>query len=137
METERREALRVLIVDDSPEIRLMFELALSREAKCDLVGEAEDGEQALEKVELLRPDVVVMDLQMPVMDGIDATREIKSRWPRVEVVGFTSSGRRDVHDKMVEAGAADSFDKGQIKSVLEFIRVRAAARGRVTQPTAG
>ena len=126
---ERRTTLRVLVVDDTPEIRFLLEVSLSREAKCRLVGEAEDGRQALEKIELLRPDLVVMDLQMPVMDGITATREILARWPHLEIVGFTSTRRPGEPDALREAGAVDGFEKTDIKSLMDFIRGRASKRG--------
>lgn len=125
---ERRKTLRVLIVDDLPEIRFLLEIGLSREAKCRLVGQAEDGEQAIEKIEFLQPDVVIMDMEMPVMDGPTATRVIKERWPDVDVVGYTSAGRPEGHDVMIEAGATGSFDKGDMHGLLEFIRERASER---------
>lgn len=130
---ERRATLRVLIVDDLPEVRYLLEVGLSREAKVRLIGQADNGFQALEKVELLRPDLVVMDLQMPVMDGVEATRAIKERWPLVEVVGFTSSSL-DGHGAMCGAGASESFNKGDLKQLLEFIRSRAASRSSIPSP---
>lgn len=124
---ERRRTLRVLIVDDLPEVRYLLEISLSREANVRLVGQAEDGRQAVEKIELLRPDLVVMDMQMPVMDGAEATRLITERWPGVEVVGYTSSAL-EAHDAMCAAGAVESFDKGDLKELLAFIRGRVASR---------
>ena len=125
---ERRDSLRVLIVDDMPEIRFLLEVALSREPAVRLVGQAEDGRQAVEKVEFLHPDLVVMDRQMPNMDGEEATRHITSTWPQVEVVAFTSSGPAEGHDAMREAGASESFDKTNMKALLQLIRDRAASR---------
>ena len=125
---ERRKTLRVLIVDDLPEIRFLLEIGLSREAKCRLVGQAEDGVQAIEKIEFLQPDVVVMDMEMPVMDGPTATRVIKEQWPDVHVVGYTSATRPDGHEVMIAAGATESFDKGDMHGLLEFIRERASGR---------
>lgn len=126
---ERRATLRVLVVDDLPEIRYLLEVALSREAKVRLVGQAENGQQALEKIELLRPDLVVMDLQMPVVDGVEATRGIREQWPDVEVVGFTSSANVEGGDAMRAAGATASFEKNEMKELLELIRDRAGSRG--------
>jgi chemotaxis response regulator CheB len=125
---ERRSSLRVLVVDDSPEIRHLLEVALSRIPACHLVGEAEDGRQAIEKVELLRPDLVIMDMKMPVMDGPTTAREITSCWPAVTIVGFTSAGYPEGHRQMTAAGAAQSFDKSDLRRVLDFVRERAAER---------
>ncbi|MDP9068013.1 MAG: response regulator [Actinomycetota bacterium] len=126
---ERRGTLRVLIVDDMPEIRFLFEVALSREPKIRLVGQAGNGREAVEKTEFLRPDLVVVDRQMPVMDGVEATRAIKERWPQVEVVAFTSSGHLQGHHEMRDAGATAAFDKSDLKPLLNLIRERAEARG--------
>lgn len=127
---ERRATLRVLIVDDIAEIRFLLEVGLSREAAVRLVGQAENGRQALEKVDLLRPDLVVMDMQMPEMDGVAATAEIAKRSPTIDIVGFTSAGESDRHDALLRAGAVASFDKTQMKQLLQFIRERAAVRAR-------
>ncbi|HIZ98962.1 MAG TPA: response regulator transcription factor [Candidatus Janibacter merdipullorum] len=73
------DTLRVLLVDDQPIIRSGFAMMLSVEADLEVVGEASTGREALEMAEEHRPDVIVMDVQMPVMDGIAATREIVER----------------------------------------------------------
>lgn len=125
---ERRKTLRVLIVDDLAEIRFLLEIGLSREGKCRLVGQAEDGSQAIEKIEFLQPDVVIMDMEMPVMDGPTATTIIKERWPHVHVLGYTSSARPEGHDVMMAAGASESYDKGDLHGLLQFIRKEASNR---------
>lgn len=125
---ERRALLRVMVVDDLPEMRFLLEIALSREPKVALVGEGDDGQQAVEKIELLRPELVVMDLQMPRLNGIEATKRIKELWPQVDVVAFTSSGPDDGRAQMAAAGAVASFDKHQLKELLDFIRERASRR---------
>lgn len=73
------DVLRVLLVDDQPIIRSGFAMMLSVEEDLEVVGEAADGREAVEMAEARRPDVIVMDVQMPVMDGIAATREVVER----------------------------------------------------------
>ena len=69
-----------------------------------VVGEAADGVEALERMEELEPQLVIMDVRMPQMDGIEATKQIKERWPETAVVGFSAFG--DKRDEMLEAGAS-------------------------------
>ena len=80
----------MLLVDDHGVVRQGVKLYLEHDASVEVVGEAANGREALERVEELAPHVVVMDLVMPVMDGVEATREIKRRFPDVEVVALTS-----------------------------------------------
>ncbi|MCL7452005.1 MAG: response regulator transcription factor [Anaerolineae bacterium] len=84
---ERR--TRVLIADDHAFSRRALRILLSTWPGMELVGEAQDGCEALELVEVLQPEVVLMDLQMPVCDGLEATRCIKHRWPQVRVIALT------------------------------------------------
>ncbi|HEX6110237.1 MAG TPA: response regulator transcription factor, partial [Ktedonobacteraceae bacterium] len=83
-------AIRVLIVDDHSVVREGLRMFLVRDPDLEVVGEALDGADALEQTRHLRPDVVVMDLLMPVMDGIAATRAIRREMPETEVLALTS-----------------------------------------------
>jgi two-component system, NarL family, response regulator LiaR len=83
-------AIRVLITDDHGVVRQGLRMFLSLDPDIEVVGEAENGREALAMARELRPDVVLMDLRMPVMDGVEATQAIRSELPEVEVVALTS-----------------------------------------------
>lgn len=83
-------AIRILIVDDHSVVRQGLRMFLSLDPELEVVGEAANGAEALEQVEKLMPDVVLMDLMMPVMDGITAIQLLRARWKDVEVVALTS-----------------------------------------------
>ncbi len=81
--------IRVLIADDHPRSRRGLRVLLRTWPRVDVLGEAEDGLEAVRLVEECRPDVVLMDVQMPELDGIEAARHIKARWPEVKVIVLT------------------------------------------------
>ena len=129
--------IRVLITDDHGVVRQGLRMFLSLDEGLELVGEARDGEEALRLARELRPDVVLMDLVMPVMDGIEATRSIKAGLPDVEVVALTSVLEDASVAGAVKAGAVGYLlkdtDAGELKRAI-----RAAAEGRVyLAPEAG
>lgn len=97
--------IRVLLADDHRVVRRGLRGFFELLDDIEVVGEAEDGRQAVELVEALGPDVVLMDLLMPVMDGIVATAEIKARFPETEVVALTSFIEEDRVTAALEAGA--------------------------------
>ncbi|MGC1404364.1 MAG: response regulator transcription factor [Thermodesulfobacteriota bacterium] len=80
---------RTLIVDDYPGVREGLRSLLSSHQDFDIVGEAGDGLEAIELVSKLHPDLVLMDMSMPRMDGMTAIREIKKKWPKTLVLAFT------------------------------------------------
>ena len=82
--------IRIFIVDDHPVVRHGLRLLLSNDADVDIIGEAADGAEAVEKARLLRPDVILMDLLIPELDGIAATTLIRHECPETEVVILTS-----------------------------------------------
>jgi len=98
--------IRVLIVDDHAMVRRGMRDFLDLHDDLDVVGEASDGDAALKAADDLRPDVIVMDLLMPGLDGIAATFEIKSRHPAMEVVAITSFIEEDRITAALEAGAS-------------------------------
>lgn len=104
-------SIRVLLVDDYAMVRQELRCVLELYPSLEVVGEASDGEEVLACVEKVQPSVVVMDIIMPKMDGIAATRLIKTQYPQIAVVGLT----RDLKDytlySMKKAGASEVVDK--------------------------
>ncbi|MDI9628135.1 MAG: response regulator transcription factor [Acidobacteriota bacterium] len=97
--------IRVLITDDDPLVRVALSQFVSRDPQITVVAEAKDGRAAIEAVEHLMPDVVMMDVQMPVLSGIEATKTITSRWPQVRVLAVTTLDNRENIIPMLSAGA--------------------------------
>jgi DNA-binding NarL/FixJ family response regulator len=105
--TEANESrIRLLLADDHAFCRRGLRVLLSTWPEVELVAEAEDGCEALELVEATQPDVVLMDLQMPVCDGLEAIRCIKHRWPHVRVIALTVHGSSRA---AARAAGADCF----------------------------
>ena len=101
--TER--AIRVLLVDDHAVVRKGLRALLEREPGIEVVGEAEDGERAVLLVERLRPDVILMDLEMPGIGGVEAARQIGERHPDVKIVVLTSHAAEEDVFPALKAGA--------------------------------
>ena len=80
---------RVLLIDDESVVRRILKQILAGYQDMELVGEADNGEEAIAAVDRLQPDVVVMDIRMPALDGIAATREISAKFPHVKIIGFS------------------------------------------------
>ena len=97
--------IKILLVDDHMVVRSGLSTVLSVNDDLQLVGEAENGEEAVLLCETLQPDVVLMDLVMPQMDGVAATRFIKQRWPRIQVIALTSFKEKEYVEGAIKAGA--------------------------------
>ena len=108
---------RVLIADDRRSVREALRCLLSFSPQVEIVGEAMDGQTAVHLVEEHHPDVVLMDIQMPVMDGLEATRRIKCQWPEVRVIVLTMYAR--YRPKALAAGADVFLLKGCVFKVLQ------------------
>jgi DNA-binding NarL/FixJ family response regulator len=122
--------IRVLIVDDHAMVRRGMRDFLDLHDDLEVVGEASDGDGALEAAATLHPDVVVMDLLMPGLDGIAATAEIKARHPAIEVVAITSFIEEDRITAAIEAGASGFLLKDAEADDLAAA-IRAAHAGEV------
>lgn len=111
----RGEAIRVLLVDDHAMIRQALRSYLSTYYRdIELVGEAGRGEEALQAVHTLSPSVVVMDINMPGLNGIEATARIKQTHPHVGVVGLSMHVDEDYRRVMIAAGATAVISKGAV-----------------------
>ena len=118
--------MRVLLVDDNPDVRLMIRHQLEQKKSMQVVGEANNGKEAINMVNSLRPHVVIMDVRMPVMDGIEATKVIRKDFPEVSVLAFSAFGDSDTVSAMLEAGACgyvlkDSPDKELILRLQDSV----------------
>jgi NarL family two-component system response regulator LiaR len=123
-------AIRVLITDDHAVVRLGLRMFLSLDPDLQVVGEASNGQEALEMARELEPDVVLMDLLMPVMDGLEATRAILAELSDVEVVALTSVLEGASVTGAVRAGAIGYLLKDADSEELHRA-IRGAAEGRV------
>jgi len=110
--------VRVLVVDDNSTVRALYRRIVGEDDDIVLVGEATNGEEAIQMVRDTTPDVVVMDVQMPVLGGVDATRMIKAEWPQVAVLGCTASNDGRLARDMAAAGAAAHIDKAKLSTLL-------------------
>ena len=129
------EAIRVVIVDDHPALREGLRTILATQPDIAVVGEAATGQQAVAQALALRPDVVLMDLELPELDGVEALRRIRERRPGTRVVVFTAFDEDKRVMSALEAGAQGYLLKGASREEI-FQAVRAAHRGGVPlQPT--
>jgi DNA-binding NarL/FixJ family response regulator len=115
--TDRRH-VRILIVDDIPQVRQGLRALLEFNEEMVVVGEAINGLDAVHKAERLHPDVVVMDLEMPEMDGCEAASQIKGRGLAARVVILTIHSGKEVEERIKEAGADSYVEKGASYPVL-------------------
>ncbi|WP_322489709.1 response regulator transcription factor [Chloroflexus sp.] len=127
-------AIRVLIVDDQPLIRTGIATLLARKADIEVVGQAGNGREALELVAALDPDIVLMDVMMPVMDGVEATRQLAARGPRPAVIMLTTFHDDERVLQSIAAGARGYLLKDvDHRALAESIRT-VAAGGALIHP---
>ena len=120
-------AVRILIADDHSIVREGLRMFLARDPELEVVGEAADGNEAVEQARALRPDVVLMDLLMPVMDGIAATSAIRSALPETEILAVTSVLESTSVDRAIRAGAIGYLLKdAQADELCKAIKAAAA-----------
>jgi NarL family two-component system response regulator LiaR len=124
-------SIRVMVVDDHTMVRTGLAAFLHVSDGLDLVGQATDGQEAVELCEQFQPDVILMDLVMPEMDGVTATRIIRERWPQVQVIALTSFQEKELVQDALQAGAICYLLKNVSMDDLSEA-VRAAHTGRST-----
>lgn len=130
--------IRVLICDDQTIIREGLELLLRLESDIEVVGLAQDGQEAVDLAEARRPDLVLMDLKMPGLNGVEATRRIRARQPNTRVLVLTTYDDDEWVLDAVRAGAAGYLLKDTPREkVVEAVRGTAAGRSYVDPSVAG
>ena len=127
----KSDRIRVLVVDDHAMVRKGLSAFLLVMNDLELVGEAQDGADALRLCEQLSPNVVLMDLVMPVMDGVTTIRAIRERWPEVKIIALTSFPREELVRQALQAGAIGYLLKDVTAEELEDA-IRAAYAGKPT-----
>ena len=111
-------SIRVLLVDDHAMVRQGLRCTLEGYPSIEVVGEASDGEEAVACVPKVQPTVVVMDIVMPKMDGIAATRLIKTQYPHIAIIGLSRELKDYTSYSMKKAGASEVLDKKNAVVVL-------------------
>jgi two-component system response regulator NreC len=122
--------IRLVLVDDHFVVRTGLRMLLEGDANVQIVGEAGTARQAIEIMEALQPDVVLMDIGLPDLSGIDATREIKRLHPKIAIVALTIHEDEQYFFRMLEAGASGYVPKRAAPEEL-LTAIRAAAAGEV------
>jgi DNA-binding NarL/FixJ family response regulator len=110
--------IKILIVDDHAIMRDGIRALLSADKDIEVVGDASDGKEAVAKAQELSPDVIVMDIAMPVMDGLEATRRIKKKNPKIKVLVLTQYNNREYILSAIKAGASGYLPKRAMGSEL-------------------
>lgn len=121
--------IRVVLADDHSMVRQGLVRVFLDEADFEIVGEAADGKEALELARELHPDVIVMDLQMPVMSGLEATRAIRKELPEVQVIGLSMDANKEYRRSLRRAGALDLLHKGgSAEDLIQRVREHLVAK---------
>lgn len=108
---------RVLIVDDNADVRYLTRLTIESESRL-VVGEATNGAEALDVAEELQPDAVVIDLRMPLMDGLEATRILRYRFPDLKIIVMSGSDDPLMVRQISAAGADAAVDKDRLDDLV-------------------
>lgn len=127
--------IRVLLADDHKLLRESFARLLREEPDIDVISEASDGEMAVEQAKRMQPDVVLIDVGMPRLDGIEATRQITAELTRVRVIGLSMHEQEHMADALMQAGAVAYLRKdGPFDLLVSTVRGRSSEPANAVRP---
>jgi DNA-binding NarL/FixJ family response regulator len=112
---------RILVVDDSRLMRRCLRTLLEQRESWKVCGEASDGQEAIERAQQAVPDIIVLDFQMPKMNGLDAARELRRRLPKIPILMVTLHMSPQLEDQARKIGIRGACDKGNIQCVVEGV----------------
>ncbi len=119
----KKDIIDVMIVDDHPLFRHGLRTVLEAYDDMHLIGEAENGKEALEMCEKNQPDVILMDILMPVLDGAKTTSRLLKKWPEIKIIALTSFKNKDLIENVLKAGATSFIQKNvSSKKLIDIIR---------------
>ena len=118
MPTNHIEPIKVLITDDHVLYRAGVKTALSTKKDVKIIAEADNGMHLLNMLKMIQPDVILLDIQMPVMDGIGALPEIKKNWPHIKVIMLTMMDDHSMITKLMELGANSYLSKTSDSEII-------------------
>jgi NarL family two-component system response regulator LiaR len=128
------EPIRVMVVDDHTMMRTGLRYTLKSFHDMELVGEADNGREAVEMCPDRRPDVILMDMVMPGMDGAEATHQIRQRFPEIQIIALTSFQEKDLVERALQAGAIGYLLKNvDAKELAQAIRAAHAGRPTLSE----
>src|SRR5262249_23303142 len=134
MTRDSADPLRILIVDDHAALRSALRDMLQQRPQLSVVGDASNGLEAIAHAYMLRPDVILMDVAMPDMDGVEATVRLRAELPEIQILGFSMQSRSETVHAIEHAGAAGFFVKGiDTQRLIEHLLVVHASRSAGVQ----